>query len=97
MTRFSTASGAWACLIVIVVIVLLPIFTTEPVVKGWEIVVIVIAIVGAIVFYGTFIFKRALTATGQIGRTALTVAAPHAADQDTEARGKRSSVSDSPD
>jgi hypothetical protein len=71
-----TLWGAWACLIVIVLIVISPSFTTRNVVEGWQIVTIVIAMVSAIVFYGTFIFKRALTATGTIGKTAFSVATP---------------------
>ncbi len=63
-----TLWGAWACLIVIVLIVISPAFTTRKVVEGWEVVAIVIAMVSSIVFYGTFIFKRALNVTGDFAR-----------------------------
>src|SRR3989442_467990 len=67
-----TLWGAWACLIVIALIVVLPAFTTTtPVVDGQYAAIIVIAMVGAIVFYGTFIFNRALT--GTIGKRGVTV------------------------
>jgi hypothetical protein len=46
--------------------------------------------VAAIVFYGTFIFKRALTATGKIGGSAFSVTAPQILEQLKEAqRGSR--------
>jgi hypothetical protein len=61
-----TLWGAWACLIVIVLIVVSPAFTTRNVVEGWEIVAIVVAMVGSIVFYGTFIFQRALNVIGDL-------------------------------
>ena len=76
-----TLWGAWACLIVIVLIVISPAFTTRNVVEGWQIVTIVVAMVAAIVFYGTFVFKRALTATGTVGQTAFTVATPQILEQ----------------
>lgn len=71
-----TLWGAWACLIVIALIVLSPTFTARNVVEGWQVVTIVVAMVSAIVFYGTFIFKRALTAGGNIGNTAFSVVTP---------------------
>jgi hypothetical protein len=76
-----TLWGAWACLVVIVLVVASPAFTTRNVVEGWQIVTIVVAMVGAIVFYGTFIFKRALTATGTIGQTAFSLATPQILEQ----------------
>jgi hypothetical protein len=76
-----TLWGAWACLIVIVLLVVWPAFAPRNVVEGWEIVTIVIAMVGAIVFYGTFIFKRALTATAKMGEMDFSVSALHALDQ----------------
>ena len=71
-----TLWGAWPCLIVIVLIVVSPAFSPRTIVEGWQIVAMVIAMVAAIVFYGTFIFKRALTATGTIGKTGFSVASP---------------------
>lgn len=73
-----TLWGAWACLLVIALIVVSPVFTPGNCpLQGSEIVIIVIAMVGAIVFYGTFIFKRALTATVMFRDTRLTAATPH--------------------
>jgi hypothetical protein len=71
-----TLWGAWACLVVIGLIVISPAFMVHPVIEGWQIVTIVLAMVGAIVFYGTFIFKRALTAKGEFGKTTFSVATP---------------------
>jgi hypothetical protein len=71
-----TLWGAWACLAVIGLIIVSPIFATRNIVEGWQIVTIVVTMVGAIVFYGTFIFKRALNATGAIGTTRFSVTAP---------------------
>src|SRR5580704_11438703 len=62
-----TLWGAWGCLIVIVLIVISPAFTTRNILEGWQIVAMTGIMVSAIVFYGTFIFKRALTGTATIG------------------------------
>jgi len=58
-----TLLGAFGCLVIIGLIVASPAFIAHPVIEGWQIVTIVLAMVGAIVFYGTFIFKRALGLT----------------------------------
>jgi hypothetical protein len=62
-----TLWGAGGCLIVIVLIVISPAFTTRNILEGWQIVAMTGIMVSAIVFYGTFIFKRALTGTATIG------------------------------
>jgi hypothetical protein len=73
-----TLWGACGCLIVIVLIVGSQSLMAQNVIEGWQIVTIVATMVGAIVFYGTFIFKGALTATGAFGKTAFSVATPQA-------------------
>jgi hypothetical protein len=55
-----TLWGAWACCAALVLIVVSSGFSSEHIVSGWQIVAIVGAMVLAIVYYGTFIFKRAL-------------------------------------
>jgi hypothetical protein len=62
-----TLWGAWACLVVIVLIVLSPTFTERNIIEGWEIVAIVAVMVVSIVFYGAFIFDRALTTSAKMG------------------------------
>lgn len=92
-----TLWGAWACLVVIVLIVVSPAFTSGSVIEGWQIVTIVVAMVGAIVFYGTFIFKRALTATGTIGQTVFSVATPQILEKSkSETDFRPGGVHDSP-
>jgi hypothetical protein len=68
-----TLWGAWGCLIVIVLIVISPAFTTRNILDGWQVVAMAGIMVGAIVFYGTFIFKRALTGTATIGNTVISL------------------------
>jgi hypothetical protein len=48
------------------VIVFMPVFSPIRVVEHWEIVGMVVAFVVPIVFYGAFIFSRALKVTGKI-------------------------------
>lgn len=55
-----TLWGAWACCAALVLIVVASGFSSEHIISGWQIVAIVGAMVLAIVYYGTFIFKRAL-------------------------------------
>ena|SRR5438477_12660085 len=61
-----TLWGAWAALATIMVIVFMPVFSPIRVVEHWEIVGMVVAFVVPIVFYGAFIFSRALKVTGKI-------------------------------
>ena len=62
-----TLYGAWASLLTIVFLIFAPTITERDVVTGWQLVFIVAFLVGAVVFYGAFIFNRALTITA--GRT----------------------------
>jgi hypothetical protein len=64
-----TLWGAWACLIVVTLIVLSPTFTSRNIIEGWQIVAIVGVMVVSVVFYGAFIFQRALKADGAVGST----------------------------
>ena len=72
---------AIGCLIVVILIVVSPMFITHNIIDGWQVVAIVIAMVVSIVFYGTFIFKRALNASGQPGGAMITVAAQQIVDR----------------
>jgi len=45
-----TLWGAWACLVVIVLIVLSPTFTSRNIIEGWQIVAIVAVMVVSVVF-----------------------------------------------
>jgi hypothetical protein len=62
-----TLWGAWACLIAIVMIVVSPTFTSRSLLDGWQLVAIVAVMVISVVFYGAFIFQRALKADGSVG------------------------------
>ena len=72
-----TLWGAWACLVVILLIVLSPAFTARSILEGWQVVAVVGIMVCAIVFYGTFIFKRALTGKATIGDTVISLETQH--------------------
>src|SRR3954453_17607471 len=83
-----TLWGAWACLIVIGLIILSPWLINKTVVDGWQVVAIVAIMMGAVVFYGTFIFKRALTASGTFGKSVFTVATPVETEEKKEVAAK---------
>jgi hypothetical protein len=71
-----TLWGAWACLVVIVLIVLSPTFTSRNIIEGWQTVAIVAVMVVSVVFYGAFIFQRALKAGGRFGSTDFSLETP---------------------
>lgn len=69
-----TLLGAFACLFVIILIEVLPAFTPRHLVEGWQVVVIVGAMVASVVFYGAFIFDRALRVAAKVGDKAAFLA-----------------------
>ena len=64
-----TLWGAWAALATILGIVFMPVFSPITVVTGWQIVGMVMAFIVPIVFYGAFIFSKAMKITGKIDRS----------------------------
>jgi hypothetical protein len=81
-----TLYGAWASLLTIVLLIFAPAFTEKVVVTGWQLVFIVAFLAGAVVFYGAFIFNRALTITAEQTREGTMSLAARAAELDAHAR-----------
>jgi hypothetical protein len=63
-----TLWGTIGCLITILAIVLLPAFSPLAVVQRWEVVGVVGAFVLPVVFYGSFVFSRALKVSAKIDK-----------------------------
>jgi hypothetical protein len=70
-----TLWGAWASLIAIVAIVALQVATNRYVLQGWPLAAMVIAIVVAVTFYGSFIFNKALSISGNVSKSGVLFAA----------------------
>src|ERR1700722_342873 len=64
---YGTLYGAFGAFLTIIVIVLVPAFTTTVVIEHWEIVGLVTAIVASVTSYGAFIFKQALKTSAKAG------------------------------
>jgi hypothetical protein len=62
-----TLTGACAAFFLIVLIIFAPIITKKDIVEGWQLVSIVALVAGAVLFYGAFVFNRALSLTGNVG------------------------------
>ena len=65
-----TLWGAWAILVTILVVVLVPVFSpsAKSIVSGSEVVWMVVAFVVPVVFYGSFIFGVALFLSAKLGK-----------------------------
>jgi hypothetical protein len=61
---------------VIVLIVLSPTFTSRNIIEGWQIIAIVAIMVVSVVFYGAFIFQRALKGGGRVGSADFSLETP---------------------
>jgi hypothetical protein len=70
-----TLYGAWASLFAIIVLIFAPMVTERDIVTGWQLVAIVGFLAGAVVFYGAFIFNRALRITAERTRDGASLAA----------------------
>jgi hypothetical protein len=64
-----TLWGAWASLITLLAIVLVPVYLEHPVLTGSQIVWAIAAFVVPIVSYGAFIFQRGLDVAAKVDRT----------------------------
>ena len=64
-----TLWGAWAALFTLLVIVLMPVFSSKTVVDGWKVVALVAVFVIPVMFYGSFVFSHALKISAKIDKT----------------------------
>jgi hypothetical protein len=64
-----TLWGAWASLLTLLVIILVPVYLGRPVLTGGQIVWAIGVFVVPIVAYGAFIFKSALDVAAKVDRT----------------------------
>jgi hypothetical protein len=60
-----TLYGACASLVAIIALIFASLVTGREIVTGWQLVAIVGCLAGAVVFYGAFIFNRALRITAE--------------------------------
>lgn len=70
-----TLYGACASLLAIIALIFAPTITQRDIVTGWQLVCIVGFLGGAVVFYGAFIFNRALRVTAERTAQGMSMAA----------------------
>ncbi len=73
-----TLWGASAALFTIILMVFAPMVTKKDIVEGWQLVIIVALVVLAVVFYGAFVFNRALKISAQMNGKNVNAESPPA-------------------